>query len=199
MPRPRQRVRLEDGLKLDLNRLIRQKLVRPGAASESMILWSQRNSGREVAAGWLFADMTDDRFGSMRLKLGTADQQITLVALPRHFGGRQWYFLCPRTAWRVSVLWKPPGAAFFASRQTWGRQVAYGSQFETPHDRALSASQDIRYRLGGKDCLSTIDDFPLKPKWMRWRTYDKIMRRYEAYENMANDRLVAIMNRLWKR
>jgi hypothetical protein len=37
MPRPRERVRLEDGLKLGLNRLIRQNLVRPGAAWASTI------------------------------------------------------------------------------------------------------------------------------------------------------------------
>jgi hypothetical protein len=49
MPRPRHRVRLEDGLNLDLNRLIRQNLVRPGAAWGSTILWSYRYSGEESA------------------------------------------------------------------------------------------------------------------------------------------------------
>jgi hypothetical protein len=196
MPRPRQRVRLESGLHLDLNKLIRQKLISLGMAWGSTIFWHESLSGRQVAAGRLSADMTAERSGWLRLELSALDQRITLVARERHFGGRQWYFVCPQTARLVSKLWKPPGAPLFASRQTWGRQVAYGSQFETPHDRALSAAQDIRYRLGGKDCLSTIDDFPPKPKWMRWRTYDKIMRRYETYENIANDRLVAIVNRL---
>ena len=114
MPRPRHRVRLEGGLKLDLNRLIRQNLVRPGAAWGSTIHWSERISGREVAAGRVSADMTDDRRGWFRLQLGDLDQRIDLVAAPRHFGGRQWYFVCPRTAQRVSVLWKPPGAQSFA-------------------------------------------------------------------------------------
>jgi len=50
------------------------------------------------------------------------------------------YCICPRTARRISALWKPPGSRSFAGRQAWGRQVAYGSQFETPRDRALSAA-----------------------------------------------------------
>jgi hypothetical protein len=37
-----------------------------------------------------------------------------------HFGGRQWYFVCPYTKRRVSVLWMPPGARYFACRQRWG-------------------------------------------------------------------------------
>ncbi len=67
--------------------------------------------------------------------------------MPRHFGGRQWYFVCPRTCRSVSVLWKPPGATQFASRQFWGRQVAYASQFETPSDRALRGKAKIKARL----------------------------------------------------
>ena len=199
MPRPRHRVRLEDGLNLDLNRLIRQNLVRPGAAWGSTILWSDRYSGEKIASGRVSADMTDDRRGWFRLQLGDLDQRITLVAAARHFGGTQRYFVCPQTGRRVSTLWKPPGAQFFASRHAWGRQVAYGSQFESPRDRALSAAQDIRYRLGGKDFVSIIDDVPPpRPKWMKRRTFEKIIRRCDAYEAAVNRHLAACWDRLKK-
>jgi hypothetical protein len=199
MARYRERIRLEDGLKLDLNRLIRQNLVRPGAAWGSTILWSYRYSGEEIVSGRVSADMTAERSGWFRLQLGEMDQRIDLVATARHFGGRQWYFVCPRSARRVSTLWKPPGAQFFASRQAWGRQCAYGSQFESPRDRALSAAQDIRYRLGGKEFESIIDGVPPpKPKWMRWRTYEKIIRRCDTYEAMINRQLAALLGRFKK-
>jgi hypothetical protein len=55
--------------------------------------------------------------GWFRIQLGQLDQRINLVAQPRHFGGRQWYFICPSMNRRVSVLWKPPGAPEFACRQ----------------------------------------------------------------------------------
>jgi len=45
----------------------------------------------------------------------------------------------------------PPGARQFASRQAWGRQVAYQSQFQTWYDRALTAGQNLRCKLGGPD------------------------------------------------
>src|ERR1700730_1397014 len=104
--------------------------------------------------------------------------------------------VCPRTERRVSVLWNPPGSRSFASRQAWGRQVAYGSQFETPRGRALSAAQAIRCKLGGKDYISIDDDMPPKPKWMRWRTYERITRRCEANEATCNLCLLGFLARL---
>src|SRR5204863_2856919 len=78
------------------------------------------------------------------------DQWITLIARPRNYGGRQWYFLCPVTNRRTSVLWKPPGARRFCSRLTWGRQlVAYRSQFLGPADRAHAGQAKIKSRLLG--------------------------------------------------
>ncbi len=198
MARPRQRVRLEDGLKLDLNLAIRQNLVRPGAARDSAIFWRCRYSGDVVAAGHISADMTGDRRGWLRLQLGTLDQSIDLEARPRHYGGRQWYFICPYTGRRVSTLWKPPGARQFACRQAWGRQVAYGSQFESPRDRALSAAQDIRFELGGKAFLCIDDFMPPKPKWMRWRTYETITGRCEAHEAVCHRYLAGFLAQLKK-
>jgi hypothetical protein len=119
-----------------LNKLIRQKLVRPGSKTGAGIRWSYRYSGEEIVSGTITADMTGDQRGWFRLQLGNLDQWFELQAAPRHLGGRQWYFLCPVKDRIASVLWKPPGANRFCSRQTWGRQVAYGSQFESPHDRA---------------------------------------------------------------
>jgi hypothetical protein len=90
---------------------------------------------------------------------------------------------------------KPPGARQFASRQAWGLQVAYGSQFETPHDRALSKAQDIRYRLGGQDYISVDGLPPPKPKGMHWRTYEEKIKHCEAYEAICNQYLMRFVGR----
>jgi hypothetical protein len=47
-----------------------------------------------------------------------------LVSRPRYYGGHQWFFVCPVTGGLATVLWRPPGASKFCSRQAWGRQVA---------------------------------------------------------------------------
>src|SRR4051812_44289124 len=64
------------------------------------------------------------------------EQSFSLVSEARHFGGLQWYVICPRTRRRVRVLFRPLGATFFASRYAWGRRAAYASQFLDPIGRA---------------------------------------------------------------
>jgi hypothetical protein len=46
-----------------------------------------------------------------------------------------------------SVLWMPPGTARFGSRQTWGKRVAYASQFLDPDNRAHRGQAKIKARL----------------------------------------------------
>lgn len=183
MSRARERVTLENGLKLDLNRLARKGFVKPGAYRGSGISWTNSYTGEELASGWVTADMLDPQGGWLRIKLGELDQTITLTSHPRHFGGRQWYFVCPRTTRTISVLWMPPGARSFASRQHWGRQAAYHSQFLTPIDRAHRGKARINSRLcaiGG--CDPDEWELPPKSKWMRWRTYNRAEAKFDQYE-----------------
>ena len=115
-------------------------------------------------------------------KSGDLDQWIILVPRPRHFGGHQWYFVCPVMNRDCSVVWLPPGANRFCSREKWGpRRVAYASQFADPDNRAHLGQAKIRARLIG-DLDPDEWDLPPKPKGMRWRTYNRYVERYDAYE-----------------
>ncbi len=182
MPRPRQRVCLQAGLKLDLNKLRRQGWLRPGAkVGPHHIRWTYTYTGEEIASGLITANMEGKYGGWLRILIGDLDQRIDLVTQSRHFGGRQWYFECPVTHRHCSVLWLPPGATRFCSRQTWRRQVAYASQFADPDNRAHLGKAKIKSRL-----IADLDPdewaLPPKPKWMRWRTYNKHVERFDAYE-----------------
>jgi hypothetical protein len=98
-------------------------------------------------------------------------QRITLVSRSRHFGGRQWFYVCPVTGGLATVLWKPPGAGRFCSRQAWGRQVAYASQFLDRDSRAYYGQSKINSRLCSIGQFDAQDwKFPPKPKGMRWKT-----------------------------
>src|SRR5829696_2564261 len=69
------------------------------------------------------------------------------------------------------------GATRFASRQAY--QLPYASQRETPRDRALSRAWKARSRINGSAASAT----PVsKPKWMRRKTFDRLMERVEAAE-----------------
>jgi hypothetical protein len=136
--RHRERVCLEAGLKLDINRLLREGIM-------------PRPTEGEIA-------------GSLRVRYPDFEQEIQFVSRQRHFGGRQFYFQCPATGRLCSVLWKPPGASRFACRQAWGGQVAYQSQFSEKTTRCHLAKEKIRQRLSGPDWW---DDMPPRPKRMR--------------------------------
>jgi hypothetical protein len=166
MARNRQRACLESGDKLDINRLLRDGQI-------------SRGDG-----------------GILRVEFGDGSQQeIALTSRPRHFGGKQWYFLCPRTNRSVSVLWRPPGARWFASRQAWGRQVAYESQFQDATGRAHHGKQRIKARL-----IGSLDpdewDLPPKPKWMRWKTYNRHEEKFDHYEAVLDNGCAVLVAKL---
>jgi hypothetical protein len=196
MPRPRQRACLQDGLKLDLNKLARQGLVRPGATvGPYFIRWFNTYWDEEIASGLIGASMESEHEGWLRIQIGSLDQTIILIPRPRHFGGRQWYFVCPVMNRCASVLWKPPGANRFCSRQTWRRQVAYASQFADRDNRAHIGQAKIKSRL-----IANIDpdewDLPPKPKWMRWHTYNRYVERFDKYEAILDDGVVELLAKL---
>jgi hypothetical protein len=181
VPRYRRRVCLQDGLKLDLNRLARKGFIRPGARTpEQGIGWANFYWG-EIAVGAISADMSARSEGWLRITLRDLDQHIMLVAKPRYYGGYQWYFVCPATYRIASVLWRPPGAKRFCSRQAWRGQVAYGSQFNDATNRAHAGIARIKARLIG-DLDPDEWDLPPKPKRMRWKTYNRLVERFDEYE-----------------
>ncbi|MGY3387794.1 hypothetical protein ACVWW6_000385 [Bradyrhizobium sp. USDA 3311] len=197
MSRSRSRVCLQDGLKLDINRLARNSFVKFGAnIGVKGIAWNHSYWG-EIAQGLISADMTDAHRAWLKVELGDFAQRITLVSRFRHFGGHQWYFLCPATHRLAAVLWKPPGALRFCSRQTWGRQVAYASQFLDRDSRAHYARSKLNSRLsliGGFDPGDW--DFPPKPKWMRWKTYGRYETRFERYEAILDQGCASLVAKL---
>src|SRR5262245_2296726 len=64
VPRSRQRICLQEGLKLDINLLIRRGLIAPGSASSPHAIRWVNSDGEVIASGWINADMkgeTEDR------------------------------------------------------------------------------------------------------------------------------------------
>jgi hypothetical protein len=185
-------------LKLDINLLARRGLIAPGLATGPHAIRWVNSNGQVIASGWISADMRGDVEGSFHIQIGALDQAITLVTLPRHYGGGQWFFVCPVMNRRVSVLWLPRGAQHFASRHAWPGQVAYRSQFMTAIDRAYLGMERIKRRLIG-DLDPREWDLPPKPKWMRWKTYRRFVERFEEYEAALDAGALSRVKRLLKR
>jgi hypothetical protein len=198
MPRSRQRICLQQGLKLDINLLARRGLIVPGSATgPHAIRWVNSND-EVIASGWLSADMEGDTEGLFCMWLDDLEQQIALATLPRHLGGRQWFFVCPVTNGRASVLWLPLGAQQFASRHAWPGRVAYSSQFMTAMDRAHLGKERIKQRLIGE--LDPEEwELPPKPKWMRWKTYNRYVERFDRYEAVLDAGTLSRVSKLIRR
>jgi hypothetical protein len=164
---------------------MRQGCVVPGTYSAFRICWTNNYTGEQTASADFTAHMMDRHEGRLRVQMEDMEQTIFLVPRSRRFGGHQWYFVCPVMNRCCSVLWRPPGVTYFRSRQACGRRVAYASQFLDPDNRAHRGKAKIKRRLIG-DCDPDEWELPPKPKWMRWRTYDRYTQRYDAYEAIVD-------------
>lgn len=108
----------------------------------------------------------------------------------QHLGGERRWFVCPSCGGRCAVVY---GGVRFRCRKC--SNLAYQSQNEPPHFRALTQAQKFRQRLGGSPC--TDDPFPEKPKGMHWRTYDRLAERGEALDEQAEQAGLEMFGRLF--
>jgi hypothetical protein len=134
-------------------------------------------------------DTSDARFPFVQLSHARRSQppvnetyRVALQTTPQPFGGVRWWFQCPKTGRRCTTLLLPRGGHQFASRYAWG--LGYASQREDAMARAQRQARKIAAALGDAD--KWMSGPPPKPKWMRWRTYERMAARLAAY-NAAND------------
>jgi len=96
--------------------------------------------------------------------------EIYLTASRPWFGGQRWWFVCPTENRRARKLYLPPGARRFRSRRAY--RLAYASQREAVHDRAMRRARKLCRRLGDDQMDGY---YPEKPLRMRWATYNRIL------------------------
>lgn len=107
--------------------------------------------------------------------------QVQLTTSPQPFGGVRWWSVCPRTGRRCTKLYLPLGGHRFWSRQGW--DLGYGCQREDPQYRVQRQAIKTYKALGGHGDGNWRGGAPDKPKWMRWRTYDRLAARLDHYNN----------------
>jgi hypothetical protein len=122
------------------------------------------------------------------------DDKIFLATSRPPFGGLRWWFVCPRENRRVRKLYLPVGGRHFWSRHAY--ELAYASQRETKFDRALRRARKLRLRLGGDPAD---DECPDKPPRMRWATYNRLMDKLVAADDVADERLILLAARWLER
>jgi hypothetical protein len=190
---------VEAALKLDLHHLIRTGSFQHGATVTGSLAWTNTDTGKQTASIGYKAHMGSER-GWVRLTYTTTnhwtgqttqhDYTVELATTSQPLGGRRWWWICPCCGDLVSKLYKPSGGALFASRKA--HRLAYRSQRQSPHDRAISQAFKRRRRLGADGGIGDPID---KPHGMRWATFDRKMEQIEAAEAVCNAHLFQFVQR----
>ena len=166
----------DDYRALDVRRWQRDGYLTPGRAFS----WQWTRNGEAVASIQVHTE--SDRVILSYRQRGGGNQwkderyPVRLSWSPCTYGGQRAWFLCPAAGCgqRVAILY---GGGIFACRHCY--RLAYPSQRESPDDRALRRADRIRARLGWEPGILNGDG--CKPKWMRWRTFQRLSAEHEAY------------------
>jgi hypothetical protein len=187
---------VESNRTLDINRLNRAGCLRSGYRGG----WEWTRDGEWVASIWFRRD--GDRLVLSYRVRGSGEQWLDveqptpIVWKPCRFGGARPYFICPGVVngiacgRRVAKLYGP--GKYFLCRHCY--RLAYSSQREDRHDRALRRANNIRIRLGGEPGMASA--FPPRPKGMHHQTYERLQSAVANAEILAEERLVIALARL---
>jgi hypothetical protein len=175
----------ESGLALDVRRLLKRGAFVPGRRLSGSIQWIVTRTGEQQAVIAYESDLSPGESGSVRLRYAVNGKQqeyaVSLVTTECNYGGRRWWFICPCSGRRCAKLHLPPGGQIFAARKAY--KLSYRSQREGPLDRSHSRLRRIYSGLGG-DYGNFGDPPPRRPKGMRQKTYDGLLGRLDAAEEL---------------
>ena len=168
-----------DAWRLDVNRLNKAGALAPGSCSNCE--W--KRDGEPVAniqiRGMGHGVELTYRSRPYGGEWTQHDEHVDVSWEPCRFGGQRPFFHCP-TCWRrVLQLY---GVHRFLCKTC--QNLTYPSQREQPQDRAFRRADGIRVRLGGQPGIA--NPFPEKPKYMHWRTYERLERMADEAVDVIN-------------
>jgi hypothetical protein len=181
------RPHIESALCLSVDRLMTTGCIVPGQFRSGTLRWTRTyhrgGSAEEIASAGYSAQLgADSGVLTVQYTCTGRDSErkaitctIPLVTLPRHYGGRRWYFVCPYTGRRALKLYKWSGIDLYCHRDAVTPRPTYASQRESGGSRVMAQRWAIRRKLG--DDFSDLFGEPIKPKWMRWSTFNRYAER----------------------
>ncbi len=161
---------------VDLAWLRRRNLLNSG--QRSTITWSR--TGHET--GSISVDCQPEGVQLVYRHRSDADvwqdvrEFVPFVETATAFGGRRQWFKCLSCRNKCRILY---GGAYFRCRRCY--RLKYDTQYEPAFGRAASRAQKIRDRLGAKGGLD--EPFPVKPKGMHWKTYERLQVQESRLQN----------------
>ena len=145
--RERNRGTVDAAIRLDLRVMRRQGFLVPGAVTSGIQRWTRVATGEESGSVRVSVNLSDPASGSLTVRFNLNGepkvQTIDLVGVPMRYGGRRYYFICPRHGRRCEVL--PSVGGVFASRQA--HRLTYQSQSSDRVDRLRDRARKLEKRI----------------------------------------------------
>ena len=139
---------------------------------------------------WPLPDVRDEPSGNISIRVESAhvrllytwtpyghaaiqfDYRVWIERTPCYYGGCRVWFRCPRCEHRCAVLYGLASDGRFGCRQC--MRLGDASEAESRIDRMNRKSHEL-------EAMLTEDG--QKPKWMRWKTFDRICEQLEAADS----------------
>ncbi len=178
---------IESAQVLSVSKLQTWAILFPESVRTGVLTWTDAY-GDETYRVQYRAELHDS-WGRLDLTDEHRTYGITLSTTALNFGGRRWWMHCPFTSRRALKLHRYPSLGKFCHRTAIRPLPTYASQRISGLDRIMERRWAIRRKLGDEGSLF---DSLQKPKWMRWRTFE----RYEQLdETLAAQEDAALIDR----
>ena len=187
--RERNRGTVEAAIRLDLRKMRRQGFFVPGSVTSGVQRWHWVATGQETGSVNVSVNLSDPVSGSVTIRFNLNGepkvQTIDLVSVPMRYGGRRYYFICPRRGTRCEVL--PMAGGVFASRQA--LRLTYQSQSSDRVDRLRDRAWKLQRRI-----------WPDKGKpRLRGRNRERLVEAWIRADTAFEDMFAATVMRRWGR
>ena len=115
---------VEESLSLDVNRFVREGIIRKGCQTNGIISW-ERLIGIEPSIGFESECFMENGYMRLQYKVSslamgeqTVNYDVELYTTRPYFGGIRWWFICPNPECERMIvkLYRPPGAQYFLCR-----------------------------------------------------------------------------------
>lgn len=174
------RPHIEAALRLKLADLFRHRALQPNGTTSGSWVWT-RDDKRIATID--YTSTLGETDGELRLSYTWTHNDepkdvtctILVSSLKLNYGGRRWYLHCPYTGRRALILYKFGSVEQFCHRTAIRPLPTYHCQRESGTSRIFAQRWALRRKLG--DEFSDLMSEPYKPKWMRWRTFERYVAR----------------------
>lgn len=183
--RTQNRGTVDASIRLDIRVLRRRGFLVPGAITSGSQSWSRR--GEETGSVGVTVNLGNPDAGLVIVRFSLngepRTQEIPLASRLMRYGGRRYYFTCPKHGRRCEVL--PMVGGVFASRQA--QKLTYQSQSATEIDRMQDRARRLEKRL-----------WPDKGKSVpRGRNRERLLAAWEDADTAFENMFAATVMRRW--